>query len=182
MPLETIVNNVRLRALVFIAVLFFLFSNPACSHAEITEDAITATFLCNVLGYVEWIGKSPNKHTLCMASGEDMKNALRNHIDTRGLGQKIVLRSLDTSRDTSGCNAVYIDESSNTKGISYIIRNARERQVLTIGNGTDFIKLGGLIQINFENRRLILSLNTKASNDYRIKISSRLISLAKHVR
>ena len=147
-----------------------------------TEDAITATFLCNVLGYIEWVDKFPSTYTICMAADDDAKNALRNHITTRGLTNKIVMRALDTSRDTSGCNAVYIDEAFNAKGISYIINNARERQVLTIGNAADFLEQGGLIQINFENRRLILSLNTKISNKYRIRISSRLISLAKHVR
>lgn len=172
----------RPAVLTFIVCFISFFSNPAGSHAEVTEDAITATFLCNVLGYVEWIGKSPSKYTICMAADDAVKNALRNHIDTRGLGHKITFRPLDTSRDTSGCNAVYIDEASNPKGISYIIRNARERQVLTIGNGSGFIKQGGLIQINFENQKLSLSLNKKASNDYRIKINSQLISLAKYVR
>src|SRR6185369_12112966 len=91
----------------FIVCIFCYFSNPTGSHAEVTEDTITATFLCNVLGYIEWIGKSPSKYTICMAADDDARNALRNHIDTRSLGHKIALRSLDTSRDTSGCNAVY---------------------------------------------------------------------------
>lgn len=156
-------------------------SNPVACRAELSEDAITSIFLSNVLGYVEWTGTSPHAYTICMAADDDMKNTLRQHLATKKPGSNIFVRSLDTSRDTSGCHAVYIDEVSNPKGISYIIKNAREHQVLTIGNGADFIKQGGLIQLKFEKRRLVLSLNNTASKDYRINFNSRLIALARFV-
>lgn len=172
----------KLTVLTVTASLLLFLSNPALCRAELSEDAITSIFLSNVLGYVEWVGASPATYTICMAADDDMKNTLRNHLASKKPGNKILVRALDTSRDTSGCHAVYIDEVSNPKGISYIINNARERQVLTIGNGADFLKQGGLIQIKFEKRKLVLSLNRTASKNYRINFNSRLISLAQHVR
>jgi len=168
--------------LTLIAFLMLFLSNPTECRAELSEDAITSIFLSNVLDYVEWNGASPRAYTICMAADDDMKNTLQNHLATRKPGNRISVRSLDTSRDTSGCHAVYIDELSNPKGISYIIRNAREQQVLTIGNGAEFMKQGGLIQLKFEKRRLVLSLNHTASKDYRINFNSRLIALARYVR
>jgi hypothetical protein len=173
---------IRLTLLTLIASFLLFLSNPAACRAELSEDAITSIFLSNVLGYVEWTGTSPAAYTICMAADDEMKNTLRNHLATRKSGNNISMRSLDTSRDTSGCSAVYIDEFSNPKGISYIINNAREQQVLTIGNGADFIKQGGLIQLKFEKRKLVLSLNRTASQDYRINFNPRLVSLARHVR
>lgn len=172
----------RLTLITVIASLLLFLSNPVACRAELSEDAITSIFLSNVLGYVEWTGTSPHAYTICMAADDDLKNTLRNHLLTRKPGTLISVRSLDTSRDTSGCHAVYIDEISNPKGISYIINNAREHQVLTIGNGADFLKQGGLIQLKFEKRRLVLSLNRTASQAYHINFNSRLISLARHVR
>ncbi len=172
----------RAALLTLTASLLLFLSNPAECRAELSEKEITAIFLSNVLGYVEWTGASTDAYTICMVADDDMKNILRNHLAARKPGSRISVRSLDTSRNTSGCSAVYIDDISNPKGGSSIIKNAMEHQVLTIGNGAGFINDGGLIQIKFEKRRLVLSLNRTASQDYRINFNPRLVSLARFVR
>ena len=53
--------------------------------------------------------------------------------------------------------------------------------ILTVGEGEEFLRDGGMIAFVIENRRVRFDINQTAAETARLKISSRLLSVARSV-
>ena len=53
--------------------------------------------------------------------------------------------------------------------------------VLTVGDGERFVRGGGMVAFIIENRRVRFDINPSAAAGAGLKISSKLLSLARHV-
>ncbi|MBT1073579.1 YfiR family protein [Pelotalea chapellei] len=160
------------------SIVFFL---PETSVAEQTELSITSAFLTNVLDYIEWNDKKPEPSTICVAGDMSVITALRERIEEQKLTRTLSVKAIETSRTTLGCTALFVDNTTYQRGTALLLNDARSRQVLTIGNGADFLTKGGIIQLQFNNRKLSFSINTKSASRSRIRIKARLLELAKQV-
>lgn len=160
--------------------LIFLFLPESCL-AEQTELSITSAFLTNVLDYIEWIDKKPEPSTICVAGDMSVITALRERVEEQKLTRTLTVRGVETSRTTHGCTALFVDSTTYQRGTALLLNDARSRQVLTIGNGADFLAKGGIIQLQFNNRKLSFNINERSAFRSRIKIKSHLLKLAKQV-
>lgn len=158
----------------------FLFLPEPC-FAEQTELSITSAFLTNVLDYIEWNDKKPEPATICVAGDLSVITALRERVEEQKLTRTLAVRGVETSRTTHGCTALFVDSTTYQRGTALLLSDARSRQVLTIGNGADFLAKGGIIQLQFNNRKLSFIIDAKSASRSRIKIKPRLLELAKQV-
>ncbi len=55
------------------------------------------------------------------------------------------------------------------------------RGVLTVGEGDDFVRQGGIIAFVIENRRVRFDINQAAAENAALKLSSKLLSVARSI-
>jgi len=60
-----------------------------------------------------------------------------------------------------------------------ILRSLRAASVLTVGDTLDFAKKGGMINFVLEEDRVRFEINVKASERAHLKLSARLLTVAK---
>lgn len=148
---------------------------------EVTEEKLKALFLVNALGYVEWQGRpKPATYGVCAAASDEFTVELRSHIQLKGLDARVRLRNLDVDRDLDGCDVLYV-ENDTVRGAGFLLKEAREKRLLSVGGGERFIARGGIIHVYLKDRKLAFDISTKAAEAARIKIDARLLSLAKKV-
>jgi hypothetical protein len=59
--------------------------------------------------------------------------------------------------------------------------NAPGSAVLTVGEGNDFIRQGGVIAFVIDNRRVRFDISLRAATNASLKLSSKLLSVARSV-
>uniref|UniRef100_A0A831XDK4 YfiR family protein n=1 Tax=Geobacter metallireducens TaxID=28232 RepID=A0A831XDK4_GEOME len=154
---------------------------PAARGEEVTEETLKALFLVNVLGYVERPGRArPDAYGICMAASERFSSEVRSQLQLRGLGSRIAARDLDSARSLDGCDVVFL-ESDTVRGAGFILKEAREKGLLTVGSGDRFIDRGGIIRLYLKDKKLAFDISARTAGAAGIKINSRLLSLAKKV-
>lgn len=158
-----------------------LAAGPEAHGEEVTEEKLKAIFLVNVLGYVEWPGRPrPATYEICMAASEESSSEVHSYVQSKGLDAKVRLRGLDGARNLDGCDVVFV-ENDTVRGAGYLLKEAREKRVLSVGGGERFIGKGGVIRVYLKDRKLAFDISATAADASRIKIDARLLSLAKKV-
>lgn len=148
------------------------------------EYNVKAAFLLNFTKFVEWpagafadadsplaiciLGKDPFGHNLDeIIQGEIVNN------------RRLVVRRLEQQAPAPQmCQVVFIDSSD--RDASKILRGLG-RGVLTVGDGENFIREGGMIGFLIDDRRVRFVINQAAADKAALKLSSRLLSVAKSV-
>ena len=69
--------------------------------------------------------------------------------------------------------------SSEKQRVREILRSLRAASVLTVGDTLDFAKKGGMINFVLEEDRVRFEINVKASERAHLKLSARLLTVAK---
>lgn len=171
----------RITVSCLLAAALALAPGPAARGEEITEEKLKALFLVNILGYVEWPGRAkPAAYGVCMAASERFSSEVRSHLQLKALDSRVAVRDLDGARSLDGCDVVFL-ESDTVRGTGFILKEARERRVLTVGGGDRFIDQGGAVRLYLKDKKLAFDISAKAADAAGIKINSRLLSLAKKV-
>jgi hypothetical protein len=145
------------------------------------EYQVKAAFLLKFTGFVEW-PPPPDTHSpfsLCIVGEDPFGHVLDQLVEGENVnGRKIVVRRIH--REASGsCALVYI--AAQEKNIEEIL-TAAGPGVLTVGEGETFLDRGGMIAFVIENRRVRFDIDAGIARKAGLKISSRLLNVARIVR
>lgn len=164
--------------------LVLLFSCASVLAQEVLpEYQVKAAYLFNFLKFVEWPEEAipdPLAPIVIGISGDDpFCNALP-HIMTgkTAQGRDLVIQKYRSGEDMRGAHILFIS-SSEKKRLPQILSSLRASSVLTVSDSEGFLEAGGMIQFLSENDRVRFSVNVDATNRAKLKISSKLLSLAK---
>jgi hypothetical protein len=72
--------------------------------------------------------------------------------------------------------------SAEMKAVPRILASIRGLSILTVGEAKGFAEHGGMINLTQEENRLRFEINLDAAQQSRLKISSKLLALAKIVQ
>jgi hypothetical protein len=72
---------------------------------------------------------------------------------------------------------LFVGEHEDVRSAT-LLRWARRRPVLTVGETTSFLREGGIVRVFRSDNRLRLQINNKSAEGAGLKISSRLLQLA----
>jgi hypothetical protein len=153
---------------------------PAPGQASL-EYQVKAAFLLNFTRFIEWPTTEPAAgapFTICILGDDPFGAALDQTMEGESAnGQKIVVQR---SRRELGktCQILYVDRAE--KGITEILTGVG-RGVLTVGEGENFLREGGMIAFVVENRRVRFNVNLAAARNASLNISSKLLNVAKVV-
>jgi hypothetical protein len=171
-----------LRATAYVACALLWLAAP-CSFARDTqrEDALKAGYLFNFIKFVEWPAPGgTDPFTVCFLGSEGVLGQLATAVSTKRIGDRpIAARMLSVGEPFAGCQVLYIDGTQ--LGYSASALSARTPALLTVSDGTNFLREGGIIELFAEGNRLRFRISLDNARRANLRISSSLLQLASSV-
>ncbi len=151
-----------------------------------SEHQLKAVFLFNFAQFVDWQpagAQDPRTPLLIGILGDDPFGAF---LDETVRGEHLGLRPFEIRRyrelrDIDVCNILFISRSENER-VGQILAALQNRPILTVSDGADFAKRGGMIQFVNDKNRIRLRINLEAAQAANVVISSKLLRVAEIVR
>jgi hypothetical protein len=146
---------------------------------------IKAAFLLNFARFAEWSPVAlPDGYPVlifCFDGAEDVRIAFEALAEGKEIqGRKVVNRKIISPANAQSCHAVFANDSKRTREVE-LLKSARDVGALTIGDGPDLLACGGMIQLVLDDNRMRFDINLAAVSRGRIKLSSKLLALARHI-
>jgi YfiR/HmsC-like len=148
------------------------------SASQLDEGLVKAAALVKVAMFVEWPAVSPTERfVIAVAGDEAFTAAVANFARGRRLqGRDIQVRQLQESDDTCACQLLFVGAREDSRTVA-LLRWARNKPILTIGETTAFLREGGIVRLFRDDDRLRLQINNAGAEGNGLKISSRLLQL-----
>jgi hypothetical protein len=148
------------------------------------EYQVKAAFLYNFAKFIDWPGEAfagPSAPLIIGVVGDDpFGGALDQAINGKSIGGRpLAVRRLKWGQDLRSCHILYIS-SSEQKRLPQIIQSLRGASVLTVSDMERFNQQGGIINFILEANRVRFEINSRAADQARLRISSKLLALAKN--
>jgi hypothetical protein len=167
----------------------FLFSLsgfiPPQKKIAVGEYEIKAVFLFNFAQFVEWPSEvlpEPNSPIIIGILGKDPFGPF---LEETIEGEKINGRPIEIQRYTSvkqikDCHILFIDPAV-TPRLDNMLHELKGKEILTVSDGSNFIKQGGMVRFIKESNKIRLQINLSAVKASDITISSKLLRLSEIV-
>jgi len=151
-----------------------------------TEYQIKAAFLYNFAKFVEWPAtalRDPGAPIIVAVLGEDPFGAdLEQTLNGKSAGgRRVLVRRFKGVRDLEFCHILFISPSEK-EHLRETLRALKNSNILTVGESDGFARLGGMINFIPEENRVRFEINIDAADRAGLKISSKLLKLAKIIR
>lgn len=149
-----------------------------------TEYQVKAAFLFNFAKFVEWPADAfaaGAPLSICVV-GED---PFGDNLDALTKGERlnsreIAVRRLKGDDAPRGCHVLFVSGSERRR-LRQVLEEVHGGGVLTVSDIDEFARAGGMIRLTKQNYRIGFEINPQAAERARLKISSKLLSLAKIV-
>jgi len=150
-----------------------------------SEYRSKATFLSQFPNFVEWpadIFSSPKTPFLICVYGdfafgtslaEDIGNEMFH-------GHKLEVRWVRKLQDLRSCQILFVSRSES-HSYAQVLAAIGDAQILTVGESPDFLRAGGEVCFSYDKELLQFEVNLAAVAGARLKISSRLLAMARRV-
>ena len=144
------------------------------------ENAVKVAFVFNFTKYVEW--SRPTQDLVVGVIGDGpMAHALQASLSGRSSESRTIRVIVDPSdAQLEQCSIVYVTLSSPRK-VRAALERLRGKGVLTVGDADFFARQGGMIGLVTSGDQIEIQVNLHAAEAAGLKISSRLLNLAKIV-
>jgi hypothetical protein len=156
--------------------------NSVTSAGHVTSEyEVKAAYLLNFARFVEWPAPQPGQgnepFSICIVGDDPFHGALERLVAGEAVGGRpINVRRL--SRWQEPCRILFVSRSSRD---TFRILLQTGRGVLTVGEAPGFLNDGGMINFVVEDRKVKFEVSLKAATESTVRISSRLLSVAKSV-
>jgi hypothetical protein len=169
------------RILVFFAAFIGLIAN-GLAQQQPSEYELKAAFLFNFAKFVEWPPDAFAHTNSPIVIGILGKNVFGDNLKKIINDRKVNNRSfqflnLDSASQATNCQILFIN-SSEKNDYAKIIGSLHNASVLTISEADGFLKAGGMINFLIEGKNIRFQISDDAAKKARLKISSKLLSLA----
>jgi hypothetical protein len=150
-----------------------------------SEEEIKAAFLFNFARYVEWpenaFASSATPVSICMFASEGFSGVVSQIVSGKNVGDRPVAVSiLEDLSLTGDCHILYLDSASELSSQA-LIEGLSETHVFTVSDRRGFAEEGGVANFFRLGDRIRFEINPSAAERAGLKISSRLLRLAKVV-
>jgi uncharacterized protein DUF4154 len=152
--------------------------------ADVAADvAVKAAFLYNFAKFTEWPAlTSGGPLVLCVVGGDTIAAALVETVKGQNIsGHAIEVWRPQDSSSWQSCHLLFIAESETHKSAGGLA-GIKTLPVLTVSDGKDFSQSGGIIELFVESGRMRFAINMDAAESSGLRLSSRLLGLAKVTR
>ena len=146
---------------------------------------VKAVFLFNFAQFVEWppaVFAGANSPIVIGVLGENPFGA---YLDETVRGEKVNNRPVDIQRyqrvdEIQTCHVLFISRSEANR-LDQILVSLKDRSILIVGDGDDFVQRGGMIRLATVQNKVRLIINVDAARAAHLTISSGLLRAAELV-
>lgn len=150
------------------------------SAQSVTQPTLKAAFLLNFAKFVEWPGDATQPLTLCVFEDAAVEDALAELVNGGPVGGRPVVLAKG-SRALRTCHLLYVGGVDPAR-IAATLDEAKAGPILTVGDGDRFVRRGGMIGFFVEDGRMRFAINPDTAQRAGLRLSSRLLSLARIVK
>ncbi len=157
-------------------------SSASVEHGKADEYQVKAAFIVNFINFIEWpdtalsadsftigiLGRDPSAGAIGALKGKTVK------------GRKLLVKYFDDPEEARNADLLFISPSEK-RSLPLILKNLRNRPVLTVGDQQGFARSGVMINMVIVRKRVGFEINLPASHRAGLRISSQLLKLAKEV-
>lgn len=163
---------------VLVAALLASASVAVPNAQEVSQEyQIKAAYLYNFLKYVEWQEPVDRTFKICVAGQNPFGGVLEALTKNERVRGNPVQTELILGFEP-GCDVIFTPRTSN---IPAYLQGAAGMPILTVGETPRFIEQGGIVNFFLENGKVRFEINRNAAERAGLRISSRLLQLAKIV-
>ena len=157
-------------------------ADGSAQDSAVSEYQVKAAYLYNFAKFVEWPAESFSSASapfeICIFGRDPFGEILQNLIRGKQVnGRSFRIRS---GVAASSCHILFVS-TSVTRQFETILQGLQGRSVLIVGESEGFVERGGMINFVLEGGRVLFEVNQKAAQRAGLKISAKLLSVAKPV-
>ncbi|SRR5579885_2239914 len=164
-------------------ILVLCFVTNALSAQQPLEYDVKAAYLLNFTKFIEWpesaFADERSPFVICILGHDPFGRVLDNIVHEESVDhRRVVVRRIIDIPAPQTCQMVFVESASQelTKRLA-----AAARGMLTIGQGTPFVLDGGMIAFVVEDRKVRFDINQTAAENAGLKVSSKLLKVARTV-
>ncbi len=150
-----------------------------------SEYTVKAAFLFHFAQFVEWpaeaFADANSPLTYCTIGEDAFRGALEESVNGKSIGnRRLQVKHVKELEQIAGCQVLFI-AAGEKKRHGEELAMASKRPVLTVGETDGFATEGGIIGFSREQNKIRFEINLDAAGKAQLKISAKLLSLAKTV-
>jgi hypothetical protein len=161
-----------------------LASSATLATQAVTPPALKAAFLVNFAKFVEWPADpgTSNPLTLCVLDDRAVEDALGQLVNGGPVnGRTITLAKGARNGPLRACHLIYVGDSDSGRAAA-TLDELKGAPILTVGEGDSFARGAGMIGLFVEDGRMRFAINADATQRAGLRLSSKLLNLAKIVK
>jgi hypothetical protein len=151
---------------------------------DVTEPSLKAAFIYNFAKFTEWpadVLPPTATFAACVMGDGPTRDALGRIVKGRQLaGRAITVSEVQAGGKLRSCHLLYVSGVTQAQ-LAAIVVTVRGAPVLTISDGDDFARQGGIAQMFVEGGKIRFDINLEIAKDSGLQLSSKLLVLAAHV-
>jgi uncharacterized protein DUF4154 len=156
-------------------------NGPVDAGDAVAPSALKAAFLFNFVKFTEWPDvAASDPFVICLLGDDRVAGALTEL--TRG--QKIEMHAIEvrplTTATETRCHVLFV--SVHAANGAQALQICKDAATLTVSDTAHFADTGGMIEFFVERDRMRFAINVTATQRAHLKLSSRLLGLARIVR
>ncbi len=172
-----------MRVLLVLTIVLMGFGNLALADT-LQEYTVKAIRSLNFARFTQWsvsaLNTSERTVSVCVLGNKIAQEAFA-HIDRKTIGDKAIkILHPNQLKNFRQCQIIYLSQLDPQTSLE-ILSKIGYMAVLTIGEDKDFLKNGGMIQLEMADGKINMNINLVAVRRAGLEISSRALKLAKIV-
>ena len=158
----------------------------AFAQSASNEAEVKAAFVYNFLKFVDWpahaVPKPEQPLSIAIVGEGSVADAVADLLGGKRVGEHpLIVMRVGAGDSLPDVHAVFVTATDREKALRTLATRA-SAAVLTIGDAHEFASRGGMIGLYLEDRRVRFEVNTDATDAKGLRVSSRLLALARLVR
>ncbi len=173
------------RVLWVLGVVLLLLSGTRAQSPTAGEYQVKAAFLYNFAKFIAWPPSSFSDASaplrICVLGQDPFGQELRDITSDKNInGRRLQVDQVADLGLARTCHILFVASSEKAQ-LKRIFESLQGTDAVTVGDSKGFIDQGGMINFVLENNRVQFEVNHKAAERAGLKISSKLLNVAKHV-
>ena len=146
------------------------------------EYQVKAAFIYNFAKFVQWpsntFASSNEPMAICVLGQNPFGHSLEDTVAGRAIeGRSLVVRHISIVNQAAGCQILFISSAENKRPLP-ILAEVKTPGILTIGESDASAADSVVINFKLEGGKVRFEINLEAAEREKLRISSRLLSLA----
>ena len=165
-------------------VLLGLLAMPFCCWGAELEYEVKAEYLERFTRFIDWPADSTPAHNfrLCVIGANPFGSYLGDMTaDVKFKGKRAELNQITEPQEARECDLLFVPASQDSQ-LREIVKITRDLPILTVSDTPGFAERGVCINFYNEGSKIRFEINNEAIKRSRLRVSSRLLDLARPVK